>query len=968
MSKSANVKVFCRIRPENEKEKLSGMKTCIIPASENSVKIFTENIGIDTGKDSSKNKSDNTQTFTFDGVFAPEEEQENIFNIVAKPLINGALEGINGTLFCYGQTSSGKTYTMEGIHNDTKLMGVIPRMMQYIFILIEKANSDIEYSVKCQYYQIYNEKIQDLLDIRKKDLAIREDKNKGIWVEDCTEAYVSSQEEMYAIFKEGSNNRTVSATNMNKGSSRSHSLFVVTLFQRNTITGSSKTGRIYFVDLAGSEKMSKTGIEGGTGLKEAQNINKSLMTLGMVINSLTEGAKHIPYRDSKLTRVLQESLGGNSMTNLVITCSPNFMNQSETMSTLRFGQRAKLIKNKVVANTQQSVKELLIKLKKAEEKIASLEKIIQGKNGEINIDLKNIKSNNIEISDKNFKCENCKVIAGQLNYVKNELINTMSENEELVKTKEELSDDIKNKNDEIIKLNDIIHTYEIQLQEYQEENTNYYNELKKYIELIMSKNKEMKKEIDNKDIFNVEKIFNTCHKINCEFIEKSGLPYNTEFDDNEVINDDNILTNLNINNEIKGTDDNNNNINENKENESENKNEIKDENKINIENKNENNEPKKEKENKESKNDKEKEKDKEKDKEFIINNLNRSFYEPNIKNKIIKIIPKIDSKSLNKSFLCTSIKNKSLIPIIIKNNETQKPKKINDNNKSQTQTQSESESQKQIDEDKMNKNLENARKENEVLKKKNVELEYIIKALNEKLFEKDQKFQEYKEKSFQDLVFKENKLQNLANLIGDLEDENYRLKHFSKDNMTKTKIIMMEKQITSFAKEFQKKDEKNKELENKVKQQEIQINKLNKENKMLQNNLEFLNKNLNNLGQSNNNDLFSSRINDNGDPFDRHLRRSTIFDANSFYDGDSILDQSFRFQRNKMMKFIKGGTKTNQGFFSKIMDNNRQDTMKFINDFKGQIMNNKDFKMEQLENQLKQLDKDVLNTTQSEYN
>ena len=968
MSKSANVKVFCRIRPENEKEKLSGMKTCIIPASENSVKIFTESIGIDTGKDSSKNKSDNTQTFTFDGVFAPEEEQENIFNVVAKPLINGALEGINGTLFCYGQTSSGKTYTMEGIHNDTKLMGVIPRMMQYIFILIEKANSDIEYSVKCQYYQIYNEKIQDLLDIRKKDLAIREDKNKGIWVEDCTEAYVSSQEEMYAVFKEGSNNRTVSATNMNKGSSRSHSLFVVTLFQRNTITGSSKTGRIYFVDLAGSEKMSKTGIEGGTGLKEAQNINKSLMTLGMVINSLTEGAKHIPYRDSKLTRVLQESLGGNSMTNLVITCSPNFMNQSETMSTLRFGQRAKLIKNKVVANTQQSVKELLIKLKKAEEKIASLEKIIQGKSGEINIDLKNIKNNNIEISDKNFKCENCKVIAGQLNYVKNELITTMSENEELLKTKDELSDDIKNKNDEIVKLNDIIHTYEIQLQEYQEENTNYYNELKKYIELIMSKNKEMKKEIDNKDIFNVEKIFNACHKINCEFIEKSGIPYNTEFDDNEVINDDNILTNLNINKEMNGTDDNDNNYNndENEVKNNENENKAKDENKINVENKSENNEPKKEKENKESKNDKEKEE--EKDKDIIINNLNRSFYEPNIKNKIIKIIPKIDSKSLNRSFLCTSIKNKSLIPITIKNKVTQKSNKVSDNNKNQSETESQSQSQKQIDEEKINKNLENARKENEVLKKKNVELEYIIKALNEKLFEKDQKFQEFKEKSFQDLVFKENKLQNLANLIGDLEDENYRLKHFSKDNMTKTKIIMMEKQITSFAKEFQKKDEKNKELENKVKQQEIQINKLNKENKMLQNNLEFLNKNLNNLGQSNN-DMFSSRINDNGDPFDRHtMRRSTIFDANSFYEGDSILDQSFRFQRNKMMKFIKGGTKTNQGFFSKIMDNNRQDTMKFINDFKGQIMNNKDFKMEQLENQLKQLDRDVLNTTQSEFN
>ena len=300
----------------------------------------------------------------------------------------------------------------------------------------------------------------------------------------------------------------------------------------------------------------------------------------------------------------------------------------------------------------------------------------------------------------------------------------MSENEELLKTKDELSDDIKNKNDEIVKLNDIIHTYEIQLQEYQEENTNYYNELKKYIELIMSKNKEMKKEIDNKDIFNVEKIFNACHKINCEFIEKSGIPYNTEFDDNEVINDDNILTNLNINKEMNGTDDNDNNYNndENEVKNNENENKAKDENKINVENKNENNEPKKEKENKESKNDKEKEE--EKDKDIIINNLNRSFYEPNIKNKIIKIIPKIDSKSLNSSFLCTSIKNKSLIPITIKNKVTQKSNKVSDNNKNQSET--ESQSQKQIDEEKINKNLENARKENEVLKKKNVELEYII--------------------------------------------------------------------------------------------------------------------------------------------------------------------------------------------------------------------------------------------------
>ena len=921
MSKSANVKVYCRIRPENEKEKQSGMKTCITATSESSVKIFTESIGIDTGKESSKSKSDNFQTFTFDGVFPPEEEQENIFNVVAKPLINGALEGINGTLFCYGQTSSGKTYTMEGIHNDPKLMGVIPRMMEYIFIVIEKANSEIEYSVKCQYYQIYNEKIQDLLDIRKKDLAIREDKNKGIWVEDCTEANVSCQEEMYEVFKEGSNNRTVSATNMNKGSSRSHSLFVVTLFQRNTITGSSKTGRIYFVDLAGSEKMSKTGIEGGTGLKEAQNINKSLMTLGMVINSLTEGAKHIPYRDSKLTRVLQESLGGNSMTNLVITCSPNFLNQSETMSTLRFGQRAKLIKNKVVANTQQSVKELMIKLKKAEEKIAALEKIIQGKDG--NIDLKNIK--NIQISDKNLKCEECKIIAGQLNYVKNELINSMNENEELMKYKEELCMDIKNKNDEIVKLNEIIHNCEQQLQEYEEENNNYFNELKSYLELIMDKSKEMKKEIDNKDIFNIEKLFNILHKINCDFIEKSGLSINFDLN-NEINDDDNLLSNLNINNEKNNTHTNFNNNETNNDNINESETISNDESKNNDYNNN-----------KEDRN------------ESVIYHLNKTFDNLSVKNKIIDISQNENNtlNILNKSFLIKTIKNKPLIPILIKNNKNKDSNKMT--NKSR---------------DPIDQDLEIVRKENEVLKKKNVELEYIIKSLNEKLFEKDKKLQEDKEKSLQDIAFKEEKIQNLANLIGDLEDENYRLKHLGKDNMTKAKIIMMEKQITTFATEFQKKDQKNKELENKVKQQEVQINKLSKENKMLQNNLEFLNKNLNSL--QSNNDIFNSRINDNGDPFNRRRRRNTLFEGNSFLEGDSILDPSSRFTKNKMMKFIKGGTKTNGGFFSKIMEN-KQDTMKLIKDFKGQVMNNKDFMMEQLKNQLKQLDNDVLNSTQSEF-
>jgi kinesin family protein 5 len=164
---------------------------------------------------------------------------------------------------------------------------------------------------------------------------------------------------------------------MNERSSRSHSIFILTIFQRNTKSDSTKAGKLYFIDLAGSEKVAKT-MATGSVLEEAKNINKSLMCLGMVINALTEGkSTHIPYRDSKLTRILQESLGGNSLTTLITTISMNSYNDKETLSTLRFGYRAKSIKNKPTINNERSAKELLIKLKEADEKIKNFENIIQ---------------------------------------------------------------------------------------------------------------------------------------------------------------------------------------------------------------------------------------------------------------------------------------------------------------------------------------------------------------------------------------------------------------------------------------------------------------------------------------------------------------------------------------------------------------------------------------------------------------
>ena len=512
MSKSSNVKVFCRIRPENEKEHSSGLGLCLEPTSENSLKITIDNLSINTGLKENYNEK-SSQDFTFDKVFPSDTTQSTIFEKVAKPLITAAFEGINGTLFCYGQTSSGKTYTMEGIPTDDILMGIIPRMMQLIFDKISSGSQDIEFSVKCQYYQIYNEKIQDLLDTRKTDLAIREDKNKGIWVEDCTEEYVESEQEMFNFFQNGAANRAVASTKMNALSSRSHSLFAVIIYQRNIITESSKTGKIYFVDLAGSEKMGKAGIEGNAQLKEAQNINKSIMTLGMVINALTKGAKHVPYRDSKLTRVLQESLGGNSLTNLIINCSPSMINQTESLSTLRFGQRAKLIKNKVVANTQQSVKELMMKLKQAEEKIKALEEIIGAGNGGATTD-----------DDKNKKkCPECKKLINQINYLTIQNNNCQQDNEYLQKDKEDLQEEIKNKNKELLILTEKIQNLERKIKNISQEQLKSYTEIQKNMEDYTNIVKKIQSSINSRNYSEVNKLNDSAYKKWIELMGKLGV-------------------------------------------------------------------------------------------------------------------------------------------------------------------------------------------------------------------------------------------------------------------------------------------------------------------------------------------------------------------------------------------------------------------------------------------------------------
>tara|TARA_R110002003_G_scaffold70_24_gene6543 strand:+ start:13683 stop:15866 length:2184 start_codon:yes stop_codon:yes gene_type:complete len=312
--------------------------------------------------------------------------QADVFDYSIRSTVDDILNGYNGTVFAYGQTGAGKSYTMMGSDIDDEAgRGVIPRIVQQVFASILASPSNIEYTVRVSYMEIYMERIRDLLMPQNDNLPVHEEKNRGVYVKGLLEVYVASDDEVYEVLRRGGTARAVSATNMNQESSRSHSIFVVTVSQKNVETGSQKSGQLFLVDLAGSEKVGKTGASGQT-LEEAKKINKSLSALGMVINSLTDGkSSHIPYRDSKLTRILQESLGGNSRTTLIINCSPSSYNDAETLSTLRFGMRAKSIKNKAKINAELSPAELKAMLKKAQGQVTTFENYIAALEGEVSL-------------------------------------------------------------------------------------------------------------------------------------------------------------------------------------------------------------------------------------------------------------------------------------------------------------------------------------------------------------------------------------------------------------------------------------------------------------------------------------------------------------------------------------------------------------------------------------------------------
>ncbi|XP_052593030.1 kinesin-like protein KIF21B isoform X6 [Peromyscus californicus insignis] len=378
------VKVAVRIRPQLSKEKIEGCHICTsVTPGEPQVLL---------GKD---------KAFTYDFVFDLDTWQEQIYSTCVSKLIEGCFEGYNATVLAYGQTGAGKTYTM-GTGFDTvtseEEQGIIPRAIAHLFRGIderkrraqEKGVTGPEFKVSAQFLELYNEEILDLFDStrdpdarhRRSNIKIHEDANGGIYTTGVTSRLINSQEELIQCLKQGALSRTTASTQMNVQSSRSHAIFTIHLCQmrvcaqpdlvNETVTGlpdgaaptgteyETLTAKFHFVDLAGSERLKRTGATGERA-KEGISINCGLLALGNVISALGDQGKkvvHVPYRDSKLTRLLQDSLGGNSQTIMIACVSPSDRDFMETLNTLKYANRARNIKNKVVVNQDKTSQQI----------------------------------------------------------------------------------------------------------------------------------------------------------------------------------------------------------------------------------------------------------------------------------------------------------------------------------------------------------------------------------------------------------------------------------------------------------------------------------------------------------------------------------------------------------------------------------------------------------------------------------
>ena len=433
----SSVGVAVRVRPLNKTEKELNSPVCIVVDSKER-KIIT-----------SKDKS-----FTFDQVFDMSSKQVEIFESSTKDLVLGVFAGYNATVLAYGQTGSGKTYTMGSAQvSDIKEeeIGIIPRVISMLFEEVEKRKSATEFIIKASFLEIYNEEIKDLLDPKSntdKSITIKEIKGNIVCLGLHEEKVVNS-EELFSCLEKGTVRRIVQKTKMNEFSSRSHAIFSIMIEQTSIDPQPEVTegqeyvmAKFHFVDLAGSERVKRTEAEGDV-LRQGISINLGLLSLGKVISALTDDSQkraHVPYRDSKLTRILQDSLGGNSRTYMIACISPAEVNEEETLSTLRYASRARNIKNKPVVNRDPQsalIASLRDELSHLKSELKAYQKVINSPGGQdIKAALEAIKKNSQPDDDDELKVVNSKLqscewkmsqVQGELDNTKQLLINLQLE-------------------------------------------------------------------------------------------------------------------------------------------------------------------------------------------------------------------------------------------------------------------------------------------------------------------------------------------------------------------------------------------------------------------------------------------------------------------------------------------------------------------------------------------------------------
>jgi len=330
-----SLRVACRVRPLTKSERASHARSVVqVDAALGRVAVEHKGAG---------ERESATRPFEFTHVFGPDSTQEDVFK-ATEPLMTSVLDGYNVCIFAYGQSGTGKTFTMEGTAEQP---GLAPRAMACLFGIIGKHHEqgDVQHEAFLSMLEIYNEGIRDLLADPKqppKKYDITNDGALGMYVRNLASLTVESAARCRELISTGNVNRAVGVTNLNEQSSRSHMLVTLVVLTTNTRTGARHVGKLSLVDLAGSERLSKTDASGQT-LKEAQAINKSLSALGNVLNTLARKEAHVPYRDSKLTYLLQDSLGGNSKTLMLVAVGPASENSAETVNSLNFASRAKAV-------------------------------------------------------------------------------------------------------------------------------------------------------------------------------------------------------------------------------------------------------------------------------------------------------------------------------------------------------------------------------------------------------------------------------------------------------------------------------------------------------------------------------------------------------------------------------------------------------------------------------------------------